>query len=63
MTQLAVAERHPIVTDGKPTDVQDLLDALRQLAPLIDERRAEFETLRRLPDEVFEALADAGLFL
>lgn len=62
MTQLAVAERHPIVTEGKPTDVQDLLDALRRLAPLIDERRAEFETLRRLPDEVFEALADAGLF-
>jgi alkylation response protein AidB-like acyl-CoA dehydrogenase len=32
------------------------------LAPLIAERRAAFDRERRLTDDVFEALADAGLF-
>ena len=38
------------------------MDAIQRTAPLIHERRAEFDKLRRLPDEVFEAMADAGLF-
>jgi alkylation response protein AidB-like acyl-CoA dehydrogenase len=42
--------------------VSDLLDALRNVAPLLHERRDAFDQLRRLPDEVFAALADAGLF-
>ena len=38
------------------------LKALRELAPLIVEHRATFDRERRLPDVVFNALADAGLF-
>jgi indole-3-acetate monooxygenase len=62
MTPLALADRHAIVADTNPDGVPSLLDALHRMAPLIGERRAEFDRLRRLPDEVFEALADAGLF-
>ena len=45
-----------------PSNVSDLLDAIRRIAPHICQRRDEFDKLRRLPDEIFEALADAGLF-
>jgi alkylation response protein AidB-like acyl-CoA dehydrogenase len=45
-----------------PSTVSDLLDAIKQIAPRICQRRDEFDKLRRLPDEIFEALADAGLF-
>ena len=38
------------------------LEALGDLAPLIAEHRATFDRDRRLPDTVFDALADAGLF-
>lgn len=38
------------------------LQALRGLAPLNTEHRAAFDRDRRLPDAVFNALADAGLF-
>lgn len=63
MTQLEMtAERHPIVADMNPNGVLGLLDAIQRMAPLIDERRAEFDKLRRLPDELFEAMADVGLF-
>lgn len=61
MTQLELAERHPVVAVNS-NGVLDLLNAIRRMAPLIDERRAEFDKLRRLPDEVFEVMADAGLF-
>jgi alkylation response protein AidB-like acyl-CoA dehydrogenase len=40
----------------------DYLDAIERLAPLIAEHRAAFDSQRRLPDTVFNALADAGLF-
>ena len=43
-------------------DISGLLDAISRIAPLIGQRRDEFDRLRRLPDEIFEALADAGLF-
>lgn len=47
----------------KPTDrVAEQLAALKALAPLIAEHRDAFDRGRRLPDVVFEALADAGLF-
>src|SRR5438477_3025640 len=63
MTQLdLVAERHTKIEDTGPNRASGLLDAIPQLAPLIRERRAEFDKLRRLPDDVFETLAAAGLF-
>jgi alkylation response protein AidB-like acyl-CoA dehydrogenase len=40
----------------------DYLDAIERLAPLIVEHRAAFDSERRLPDAVFDELADAGLF-
>src|SRR5947207_13715793 len=45
-----------------PTRLADYLEAIGRLAPLIAEHRAAFDSERRLPDAVFEALADAGLF-
>lgn len=42
--------------------VSDYLDAIERLAPVIAEHRAAFDSERRLPDAVFNALADAGLF-
>jgi len=39
-----------------------MLEAVQALAPLIAARRNDFDSSRRLPDAVFEALADAGLF-
>src|SRR5690242_8864257 len=40
----------------------DLLGRLQRLASLVRERRDTFDQLRRLPDDLFAALADAGLF-
>lgn len=45
-----------------PDRVADYLAAIERLAPMIADRRAAFDRERRLPDAVFEALADAGLF-
>lgn len=42
--------------------VSDYLEAIERLAPLIAGHRAAFDSERRLPDAVFNALADAGLF-
>ena len=50
------------MANGKLENVPPFLEALRGLAPLIAEWRAAFDRDRRLPDVVFEALADAGLF-
>ncbi|MBR0874719.1 acyl-CoA dehydrogenase family protein [Bradyrhizobium tropiciagri] len=47
---------------GAPDRVSHVLEAIHVLAPLITGRRSEFDRDRRLPDEVFAALADAGLF-
>ncbi|TMJ01879.1 MAG: hypothetical protein E6G97_13645 [Alphaproteobacteria bacterium] len=38
------------------------LEALETLAPLADQYRSSFDRDRRLPDAVFRALAEAGLF-
>lgn len=47
----------------KPTDhVADFLAAIETLAPLIAEHRHSFDRERRLPEIVYKALADAGLF-
>jgi len=45
-----------------PDQVAEYLAAIDRLAPLIAEHRATFDAERRLPDAVFNALADAGLF-
>jgi alkylation response protein AidB-like acyl-CoA dehydrogenase len=45
-----------------PDKVAEYLAAIERLAPLIAEHRAAFDEQRRLPDVVFNVLADAGLF-
>ncbi len=45
-----------------PGQVPDYLDAIARLAPLVAEHRPAFDGERRIPDPVFNALADAGLF-
>jgi len=42
--------------------MEEALSAIAGLAPLVAEHRAHFDRERRLPDIVFAALADAGLF-
>lgn len=42
--------------------VSEYLAALHRLAPLISEQRRSFDRERRIPEGVFTALADAGLF-
>ncbi|MEZ5817039.1 MAG: acyl-CoA dehydrogenase family protein [Hyphomicrobiaceae bacterium] len=42
--------------------VAGYLEALRALAPLVAKHRSAFDRDRRLPDVVFNAVADAGLF-
>ena len=44
------------------SDVSEYLAALHRLAPLIREQRRSFDGERRIPEGVFTALADAGLF-
>jgi alkylation response protein AidB-like acyl-CoA dehydrogenase len=58
-----MAAERDSMTEGMNRDrAAGLLDALQRLAPLVRERRDMFDRLRRLPEDVFEALADAGLF-
>jgi alkylation response protein AidB-like acyl-CoA dehydrogenase len=45
-----------------PGGITDYLDAIARLAPLIAEHCETFDSQRRLPDVVFNVLADAGLF-
>jgi len=42
--------------------VSEYLAAIQQLGPLIEQQRRHFDERRRIPDQVFAALADAGLF-
>lgn len=42
--------------------VRSYLEAMRGLAPLVAERRESFDRERRLPGDLYAALADAGLF-
>ena len=51
-----------MIETGEIERTSPYLLALRKLAPLIAEHRAAFDRERRLPDIVFNALADAGLF-
>ena len=45
-----------------PPRVGTYLEAIEKLAPVVEEHRACFDRDRRLPDAVFRALAEAGLF-
>jgi alkylation response protein AidB-like acyl-CoA dehydrogenase len=45
-----------------PSPTAEYLNAIEKLAPLVEEHRASFDRDRRLPDVVFRALAEAGLF-
>jgi indole-3-acetate monooxygenase len=45
-----------------PGGITDCLDAIARLTPLIAEHCETFDSQRRLPDVVFNAPADAGLF-
>ncbi|MCS3731495.1 acyl-CoA dehydrogenase family protein [Bradyrhizobium betae] len=55
---------HPVpsMVAGASDPVCRALEAVRALAPMIAAQRNGFDGGRRLPNEVFEALADAGLF-
>src|SRR5437868_3226725 len=45
-----------------PSRTAEYLGAIDKLAPLVEEHRGLFDRNRRLPDGVFQALAEAGLF-
>ena len=45
------------------TETQSPLDAARKLAPMIRSSADRIEADRELPRQLFDALADAGLFL
>jgi indole-3-acetate monooxygenase len=63
MTQFEFPAEHASIAKGMiPNGVVGLLDAIQQMTPLIHERRAELDKLRRLPSDMFEVMADAGLF-
>lgn len=46
-----------------PKSAAALIEAARAVAPMIKEAAATIEQTKRLPQHVFEAIADAGLFL
>lgn len=52
----------PDVIVGAREPAGRLLEAVQALEPLIAAQRSQFDGARRLPDAVFAALADAGLF-
>jgi alkylation response protein AidB-like acyl-CoA dehydrogenase len=45
-----------------PSRTAEYLSAIANLVPLVEEHRASFDRERRLPDVIFRALAEAGLF-
>ena len=57
-----MAHPGPDVIAGAPGRVCRMLEAVQALARLIAAQRSEFDGGRRLPEAVFAALADAGLF-
>lgn len=58
----AAMDRISSIEGTSRNGVADMLEALQRMAPLVHERRDSFDRLRQLPDDVFEALADAGVF-
>lgn len=47
---------------GTPSPTAEYLAAIKRLRPLVEEHRASFDRERKLPDVVFQALAETGLF-
>jgi indole-3-acetate monooxygenase len=45
-----------------PSRTSAFLEAIERLTPLVEEHRASFDRDRRIPEIVFRALAEAGLF-
>jgi alkylation response protein AidB-like acyl-CoA dehydrogenase len=45
-----------------PDRLANYIQAIKRLAPVVDAHRDAFDTDRRLPDSVFVAVAEAGLF-
>ena len=45
-----------------PTSPAEVLDAIRELQPLLRERAQETEDLRRIPEETIKSLQDTGVF-
>jgi len=50
----------PVDTTAAARTTDDVLDAVARLAPSISARAAEFEVARRLPDDLWAELKDAG---
>jgi alkylation response protein AidB-like acyl-CoA dehydrogenase len=57
-----VAKTETLVLVTANGGVAEYLAAIQRLAPLIKQHQRHFDEQRRAPDEVFTALADAGLF-
>lgn len=45
-----------------PSPATEYLDAIEKLRPLVEDHRAAFDRDRKIPDVVFQRLAEAGLF-
>lgn len=50
------------MSTSEPDHVDDLVERLRGLRPLVEQHRASFDAARRLPEPVFDALCDIGAF-
>ena len=63
MLQVEQRERAvPTVIADDPDPVCRILEAIRALSPLLAAQRDDFDKARRLPETLFAALAEAGLF-
>ncbi|MGZ5091341.1 MAG: acyl-CoA dehydrogenase family protein [Burkholderiales bacterium] len=51
------------MTAATPSPPSSVLEAARQLAPMVRENAEQIDAARELPKPVFHALADAGLYL
>ena len=50
----------PVDDDGSSYTADDVADAVARLVPTISARASEIEAARRLPDDLFAELKDAG---
>src|SRR5688572_8400136 len=56
-------DNFPDVTAASPSPPFSVLEAARQLAPMVRHNADQIDAARELPKPVFHALADAGLYL
>lgn len=57
-----MARPGPVAIAGAPDRVCRVLEAVQAPGPVIAAQRSEFDRGRRVPEAVFAALADAGVF-